>query len=107
MIEFSPAEIRLKDGERTRLSSWLRLFDQLPKLGLLRGGEVVFDANQKHELGEFDFALRGQNLGQLRSGGLLVHLGLFEQRDQALHLVLQRPLKLGEFSLRLAQVSIY
>src|ERR1700692_2778491 len=106
----SPASKSTRSGARgpskhRRRLSYLRLFNQLAKLGLLRRGEVVFDADEKHELGSLDFVLRGQNLVQLQSGLLLVYLGLFEQRDQAFHLILQGPLKLGEFQLRLANLN--
>src|ERR1700676_5472874 len=84
---------------------YLRFFNQLTKLGLLSRCEVVFDADEKHELGALDFALCAENLLQLRSGLLLVHLGLFEQRDQAFHLVLEGPLKLCEFRLGLANLK--
>src|SRR3981189_2115442 len=85
---------------------YFRFFNQLAKLGLLRRCEVVLDPDEKHKLRALDFAFCGQDLVQLRSGLLLVHLELFEQRDQTFQLILQGPLKLGAFKLRLADFNL-
>src|SRR5260370_21251561 len=74
---------------------------QLRKFTLLLRRQFVLDSHQQRYLLPFDFPFRGQHFFQLRDSLLLVNMRLLGQRNEFLHFILQLPLQLGEFQLRL------
>src|SRR6267378_2290728 len=82
------------------------LAPQFRELSLLFRCQLVLDLHQQRHLLPFDFAFRSQQLFQLRENLLLVDVRLLGQRNELLHFILQLPLQLGEFQLRLADFRL-
>src|SRR5712692_416702 len=100
----SPQGSILPSCSSTSPVRWLA--SQLQQLSLLLRCQFVLDSHQQCHLFPLDLSLRRQHFFQLRQNLLLVRARLLDQRNHLLHLILQFPLPLREFQLRLADFRL-